>query len=272
MKKIRPSILAGAWYPGNPAVLKRDILAYLKAAPDVQVTGEIKGLIVPHAGYVYSGSVAAHAYRLVNGRSYDAVIVIGPSHRYAFAGVAVYPRGGFETPLGVIPVHEELADCLVASSVVTASVQAHAQEHSVEIQLPFLQVALGEFSFVGLVMGQQTASVCRDLSCALYEAIEGRNVLMIASSDLSHFHDASSAKRLDAMALKHVERNDTEGLLASLADGKAEACGGGPMAVVLMTASRLGAKQVRLLKYAHSGDVSGDHQSVVGYAAAVCYR
>ncbi len=272
MKNVRPSILAGAWYPGNPSVLKRDILDYLKAASDLPVEGEIKGLIVPHAGYVYSGPVAAHAYRLVRDRSYDAVIVIGPSHRYAFAGAAVYPRGGFETPLGIVPVHEELADRLTASSVVTVSVQAHAEEHSVEIQLPFLQVALGDFSFVGLVMGEQTASVCRDLSCALYEAVLGKNVLMIASSDLSHFHDADAAKRLDAVALKHVERNDTEGLLASLADGKAEACGGGPMAVVLMTASRLGAKQIRLMKYAHSGDVTGDHRSVVGYAAAVCYR
>ncbi len=272
MTPVRPSVLAGTWYPGDPVALRRDILDYMNAAPDLQIDGEITALIVPHAGYVYSGQVAAHAYRLIQGRHYTAVIVIGPSHRYAFSGVAAYSGGGFKTPLGIVPIDNDLTDLIAAASVVQKLPEAHAQEHSVEIQLPFLQVALGEFSFVPLLMGDQSAAVCRELAEVLYHGVKEKNVLVIASSDLSHFHAAPEAQRLDAVVLKHLERSDTEGLIASLAAGKAEACGGGPMAVALMAARMLGAARVRLLKYAHSGDVTGDKSSVVGYTAAVCYR
>lgn len=270
---MRKSILAGSWYPAKPSILRSDILGYMNAVPDLRLDGDIVGMIVPHAGYMYSGFVAAHAYRLIRGSKYDAVVLIGPSHRLNFPGVSIWRFGGYETPLGAVSIDEDLAYLMMkGTDLVYEEPAAHLQEHSLEIQLPFLQVALGTFSLVPLVMGDQGLQACLKLAEAIFKAVQGRNVLIVGSSDLSHFHDAPAAEKLDKAALKHIERNDTRGLIESLSKEKAEACGGGPMAVTMMAANQLGAGKVRLLKYAHSGDVTGDKSSVVGYAAAVCYR
>ena len=273
MNSMRKSILAGSWYPAKPSTLRSDILGYMNAAPDLFLDGDIVGMIAPHAGYMYSGFVAAHAYRLIRGSKYDAVILIGPSHRLSFSGVSIWPFGGYETPLGTVPIEEELARLIMkGSDLIHEEPAAHLQEHSLEIQLPFLQVALETFKLVPLVMGDQSPQTCLMLAETIFEAVQGRNVLILGSSDLSHFHDAPAAEKLDKVALKHIERNDTEGLLEGLSKEKTEACGGGPVAVTMMTANQMGAGKVRLLKYAHSGDITGDKSSVVGYAAAVCYR
>ena len=273
MNPIRKSILAGSWYPAKPSVLKNDILGYMNAAPDLHLDGGIAGIIVPHAGYVYSGPVAAHAYRLIRGQKYEAVILIGPSHRFAFPRVSIWSSGGYETPLGLVPIEETLALRIKDGiDFIQEEPVAHVREHSLEIQLPFLQVALGDFSLVPLVMGDQSPGMCVRLAEAIAVAVQGKNVLVVGSSDLSHFHEASAAEKLDTVVLKHIERNDTKGLLDSLSREKAEACGGGPMVVTMLSVNRMGAKKVRLLKYAHSGAVTGDNSSVVGYAAAVCYR
>ena len=270
---LRKSAIAGSWYPGDFSVLKRDIAGYFEAVPELELKGEIVVLIVPHAGYVYSGQVAAYAYKLIYGIKYEAVIIIGPSHRVAFRGVSIYSRGGYETPLGVVPVDEILAQEMKNSSEIINDVPAaHLQEHSLEIQLPFLQVTLGNFPFVPLVMGDQDENTCRKLAAVIHKAVKRRKILIVASSDLSHFHNYNSAKKLDKIILRHLKENDAAGLMETLAGGIAEACGGGPMAVAMMVARMLGADKSRLLKYANSGDVTGDKSSVVGYAAAVCYR
>jgi MEMO1 family protein len=273
METIRKSAIAGSWYPGKASTLKKDIERYFDAVPDLDISGEITGLVAPHAGYVYSGQIAAHAYKLIRGKKYDAVIIVGPSHRVAFRGVSIFSKGGYETPLGVVPVAYDLADNIKSFSRIVEDIPAaHLQEHSLEIQLPFLQVALGEFSFVPLVMGDQRADICHDLAEAIHRAAQGKNILIVGSSDLSHFHDYNMAAQLDAVVLKHLQNGDAEGLLRSLDSDISEACGGGPMAVAMLAAKRMGAAKSRLLKYANSGDVTGDKTSVVGYAAAVYYK
>jgi MEMO1 family protein len=273
METIRKSAIAGSWYPGKPSVLKQDIEKYFASVPDTDLAGEIAGLIAPHAGYIYSGPVAAHAYKLVIGEKYDAVVVVGPSHRVAFRGVSVWDEGGYETPLGIIPVDGSLArDIKKFGSTVDMIPAAHTQEHSLEIQLPFLQVALGKFSFVPLVMGDQGAQTCSDLASAIYQAAPGRKILIVGSSDLSHFHDYRTASQMDAVVLNYVREGNASGLLRCLESDECEACGGGPMAVTMLVAEKLGAINRKILKYANSGDVTGDKNSVVGYAAAVYYK
>jgi MEMO1 family protein len=269
MNTLRKSVIAGSWYPGNPSVLRKDIENYFNSVSGFKLQEEIVGLIAPHAGYVYSGKVAANAYNLIREEKYDAVIVVGPSHRVAFRGVSVFSRGGFETPLGIVPVAEELVGKIKNLSRIIADIpDAHFQEHSVEIQLPFLQVALGEFLFVPLVMGNQDANTCQELAHTIYEASHGKKVLIVGSSDLSHFYNYNTAKKMDTIALEYLKNGDAAGLLRSLENGEVEACGGGPMATAILVSHMMKADKAHLLKYANSGDVTGDKSSVVGYAAA----
>lgn len=273
MDPVRKSVIAGSWYPGNPSILRKDIEHYFNSVSGLDIKGEIVGLIAPHAGYLYSGQIAANAYALIRGQKYDAVIVVGPSHRYAFHGVSVFSQGGYETPLGIVPVHRDIAEKMKQTSKIVADVpQAHLQEHSVEIQLPFLQIALGEFSFLPLVMGDQNVETCRQLAETIYQVSRGKKILIVGSSDLSHFYNYNMAKKMDAVTLEYLEKGDAHGLCESLARGEIEACGGGPMAVVMLAARLMNADKALLLKYANSGDVSGDKNSVVGYAAAVYFR
>ena len=175
-----------------------------------------------------------------------------------------------ETPLGIVPIAEELAEKIkIISKMVEDIPEAHLQEHSVEIQLPFLQVALGDFSFIPLVMGDQDANTCQELAEAIYKASHGKKILIVGSSDLSHFYNYNMAKKMDAVVLRYLKDGDAVGLLENLENGTAEACGGGPMVVAMLTARMMNANKAHLLKYANSGDVTGDKSSVVGYAAAV---
>lgn len=270
MNTIRKSVIAGSWYPGNPSILKKNIESFFESVPDLALSAEIVGLIAPHAGYVYSGQVAANAYKLIRGKKYDVVVVIGPSHRVAFNGVSVFSRGGYETPLGVVPIAEEFAQKIKNASKITTDIpEAHRQEHSVEIQIPFLQVALGEFPFVPLVIGNQNMDTCQELAAAIYETVRDKKILIVGSSDLSHFYNYNTAKKMDAVALGYMKNCDAVGLLQAMEDGKVEACGGGPMAVTMLVAHMMKADKAHLLKYANSGDVTGDKSSVVGYASAV---
>lgn len=270
-KSVRKSVIAGSWYPGDPGVLTRDIQAYLKKVPGEGVSGRIVGLISPHAGYFYSGQIAAYGYKLIQGQRLDSVIVIGPSHRTLFRGASIYTGGGYETPLGVVPVDAELADRIIRNGGNLRDYpQAHLQEHSVEIQLPFLQVVLGSFSFVPIVMGDQDRRACEELAEAIVKAARGKKVLVVGSTDLSHFHSYEQAVKLDRRVVGHVQGMDTDGLLRELENGSCEACGGGPMVVAMLVAKRLGGR-AKVLKYANSGDVTGDKGRVVGYLSAALY-
>ena len=272
-KDIRHSVIAGSWYPGNPRILKEDIENFFHNVTEQSIDGQILGLIAPHAGYVYSGQIAAYSYKLIRRKKFDSVVVVGPSHRAYFHGASVYNRGGFETPLGIVPVDVSLAEKIIAESEMNSYIpSAHLQEHSIEIHLPFLQVALGEFSFVPIVMGDQDQTTCETLADSIFAAVGDRNTLIVGSSDLSHFHHYDKAVKLDDAALSHIAKMDSQGLLKALGNDACEACGGGPMAVTMIVSRKLGADASLSLKYANSGDVTGDRKSVVGYASAVFYK
>jgi AmmeMemoRadiSam system protein B/AmmeMemoRadiSam system protein A len=272
-KEIRKSVIAGTWYPGDPATLAGDIRNYLQKVPAQVIGGPVVGLISPHAGYVYSGQIAAYGYRLIEGQRYDAVVVIGPSHRVMFHGASVWTSGGYETPLGVVPVDKELAGAILeVAPVLKSDRKPHAGEHSVEIQLPFLQVVLGSFVFVPIVMGTQDHGTCEAVAEAIFRAAKGKNVLVVGSSDLSHFHTYEEAKRLDQTVVDLVQKGDHRGLSRELEGGTCEACGGGPVITAMLYAEKTGARGVKVLKYANSGDVTGDWRQVVGYLSAAFFR
>ncbi|PYR31084.1 MAG: AmmeMemoRadiSam system protein B [Acidobacteria bacterium] len=230
---------------------------------------DLVGLVAPHAGLMYSGPVAAYAYRLLRQRAFDVAVLVGPSHFVGFDGVSIHPSGGFETPLGVALIDEECAAALMrATPIVREHPAAHAREHSLEMQLPFLQRLAPEAKIVPLVMGFQTAETARALGDALAVAIARKKALLVASTDLSHYHDAATASRLDAVVIDHVSRFDVDGLQATLDARPEHACGGGPLVAVMRAARQVGARDAVVLRYADSGDVSGDKTAVVGYLAA----
>jgi AmmeMemoRadiSam system protein B len=268
---IRKSPIAGSWYPGSEAALVQAVDRHLASAERTgkAVDGDLVALISPHAGMMYSGAVAAHAYRLLRGRRFDVAVLVGPSHFVAFDGVAVVRAGGFETPLGVAPIEGACASELIgATALVREYDAAHKREHSLEMQLPFLQRIAPEAAIVPLVMGRQTAQTAELLGDALAAVLRGRRALLIASTDLSHYNDSETAGQLDRVVIDNVSRFDADGLQAALDREPAHACGGGPMVAVMRAASQLGARDAVVLHYADSGDVSGDKSAVVGYMAA----
>ncbi|MBN2564268.1 MAG: AmmeMemoRadiSam system protein B [Candidatus Eisenbacteria bacterium] len=270
---VRHPVVAGTFYPGDPDRLAADVDAYLDSEDAAGIPGHVYGLIAPHAGYVYSGGVAARAYACIRKRGYDTVVVVAPSHRVAFRGASVYGGDGYETPLGTVPVDRKLAETIMnPSRGIDYDPRAHAAEHSLEVQVPFLQRALVDFSIVPIIMGEQSESAVRLLASSIADAVrdfEGHSVLLVASTDLSHYHSHAAAVELDSHVLRAVEDFDPEGLLGALARGECEACGGGPAAAVMMAARELGADRATVVGYATSGDVTGDKSQVVGYMAAV---
>lgn len=275
-KQVRESAVAGSFYPAQPKELAAMVDGFLAKAQSA-APGEVVALVAPHAGYVYSGAVAAHGYALVRGKKYDRVVVISPSHVDAFRFAAVFDGSAYATPLGPVPVDTEFAARLAAvGSQLKLSSRGHVAsgrgEHALEVQLPFLQRALGQFKLVPVVMGGQDYDLCRDLGVALAKTAAGSATLIVASSDLSHFHPYDEARKMDLQTLKAMEDFDYFCLSHNLERRIWEACGGGPVIAAMMAAERLGANQARLLKYANSGDTAGDRSSVVGYGAVAYVR
>jgi len=273
---IRPAAVAGSWYPGTAGALAREVDAYLDAVPAQAVpAGRLDALIAPHAGLMFSGPVGAFAYKAAAASGpYEAAILVGPSHFVAFDGVSVYPSGAFETPLGAAPIDAALARQLIdASPVVQPLPAAHRREHSIEMQLPFVRRLLPDVKIVPLLMGYQTAETIRGLASALASVVADRRVLLVASTDLSHYFDATTAERLDARVRDAVSAFDAAQLLELFEQvregerGRYVGCGGGPMIAVMMAAAARGARHGRVLRYMHSGQISGDNSGVVGYLA-----
>lgn len=266
---VRRAARAGSWYPGDPSVLAREIDGYGRLAGG-GVSGSIDAIVAPHAGLAYSGPVAAFAYEPLRGRSYDAVVLVGPSHFVAFSGTAIVRRGAFATPLGLLPIDETLADALCREAAsLHERPEAHAQEHSLEMQLPFLARVLPGVPIVPLVMGRRDPATVDDLAGALSRAAGDRRVLLIASSDLSHYHEAREAARLDGVVVRALEMFDEEALARALDRFPDHACGGGPMLAVMRGARARGANGALVRCRRDSGDVSGDTRAVVGYVAAL---
>jgi AmmeMemoRadiSam system protein B len=273
-KGVREPILAGSWYPGSPEKLRAMVSDYLAKADPPAVHGEIMAMVVPHAGYVYSGQVAAFAYQLIRGSDFKRVVLIGPSHRVPFRGISVNQQSAYRTPLGTVPVDQAFSKRLLERNAgMTWVPQAHAKEHCLEIQIPFLQVVLKDFQIVPILMGQQDYETCTRLAGELSQVLDdGTKSLILASTDLSHFYTDQKARALDKRFIEQVKAFDPKGLAQSLASGQCEACGGGPTVVAMLVARQRGASGSAILKYANSGDVSGDRMQVVGYVSAVLVK
>jgi len=245
---------------------------FLDSVTPSSLDGELVGLVAPHAGYMYSGQVAAHAYAQVrqSSRSFSRVVIVSPVHRFYPGRFALTDKRYYETPLGLVPVDDALVRAV--EQHVSFNRVSQDMEHSLEIQLPFVQYELGNVQLTPIMMGDQDWNSARELGEALAQAIGQGEVLLIASTDLSHFHDYRSAKELDQRVLDCISAYDAQGLIRTLSMHKAEACGGGPVAAVMVAAKALGANRAVLLQYMNSGDVTGDHSSVVGYAAVALLR
>jgi MEMO1 family protein len=283
---VRRMSVAGSWYPDDPKRLAAEVDRYVTAV-DESVPQTPRALIAPHAGLIYSGPVAAFAYKVALTAAYRAIVLVGPSHFVPFRGVALWPEGAWETPFGEVAVEGELAASIRSRSAEVIELPAaHGREHSLEMQLPFIAHLLPGTPIVPLVMGHQT----RETAFALGDAIAGavgeapaasrpgtsasqdeRDVLIVASSDLSHYENARTAAAMDGVVLQAVEAFDADGLMRALELEPRHACGGGPMVAVLHAAARLDASSARVLRYADSGDVSGDKSAVVGYMAAALW-
>ena len=269
---VRQPVVSGTFYPSNPAVLRKMINDFLKAADPPEIKGRLIGLVEPHAGYVYSGGVAAYGYSLLKGRKFETVVVIGPSHRLNYPGSSIYNIGDYKTPLGVVRIDRKLCDTIMAQDrSITYYAPLHREEHSVEVEIPFLQVTLGDFSLVPIVMGESSAEACRRLAGALTKACKGKDVLFIASSDMSHYYEYPIANLIDKKTNRIIEEFSPSKLLDKLASGEVEMCGGAPVATVMMVAKNLGADKATVLNYANSGDVTGDKSRVVGYSAVAFF-
>lgn len=264
---LKKAAFAGLFYDAERSRLETQVDGFIAAHEAAAPTpGRVIGLIAPHAGYVYSGRTAGAAYARVKGGDYETVVVIGPSHQVGFSGCSVWPEGRFETPLGALEVDRELAGKLSAVSGFKFSREAFEKEHSVEVQLPFIQRALPSAKIVPVVMGFQTRSTIRRLASALEKACRDRKVLVVASTDLSHYLPKRQAEEVDAGTIKLVKSLDTESIIRAAEAGENFMCGAGPVASVLLYASGVRGRRVEILERSDSSASGGP---VVGYLAAV---
>lgn len=275
-EKIRYPNVAGQFYPANENSLSAQIDNFFNNVKDEIISPlkdkEIAAIISPHAGYQYSGQVAAHSFKAIKGRHYDTVIILAPSHFYPFKGVSVYNDGFFRTPLGDIEVDKELSQKLIDINEIAGFIpEAFQKEHSLEVELPFLQKALNNFKIVPIVLGQPDYTDCVALARAIIEVVKDKNVLVLASTDLSHYHPYVKAIEMDAKAITYIKNLDPLGLWQANLKEESELCGIIPVLVLLNYAKELGLK-AELLNYANSGDVTGDKSSVVGYSSAAFYK
>jgi MEMO1 family protein len=271
----RAAAVAGTWYPGSPGALAREVDAHVSEVGDLP-RGAVTAVIAPHAGMMFSGPVAAWSYKVAaHSKPYDAVVLVGPSHFVAFDGVALYPDGAFETPLGTLSIDADIAEAIRETcDVVHPFHAAHLREHSLEMQLPFIKRLLPDTPIVPLLMGYQVPDTIESLAKALGTVAPDKRLLLVASTDLSHYFDAATARSLDSRVVAAVAAFYPDRLLALFDHypegerGRYVACGGGPAIAVMRAARARGAAASRVLRYAHSGEISGDHSGVVGYLAA----
>src|ERR1039457_6474444 len=277
--KVRRAGVAGSFYPAEPQPLSATIDEMLARAPPPPISAPILAVVAPHAGYQYSGPVAAYTYAALKGRKFSRVVVIAPSHYESFDFTSVYEGDGYATPLGTVQVDKAFARQLAQMSpTMRLSSQGHAAtpagaEHAVEVELPWLQKVLGDFKLVPIVMGDQSYENSRALGVALAKLIKSEanpgDTLVLASSDLSHYHPYDEAVKIDHKTLHALEAWDYYSMSQNFQTRVWEACGGAPIVAAMSYAERMGANQARVLKYANSGDITGDHTRVVGYSADV---
>ncbi len=269
----REPAVAGRFYPAGKERLAAEVAALLAERPGGRATPEpprpVAGVLAPHAGYVYSGKVAGATYARVDVP--ERALVMCPNHTGRGAAVSVWPDGAWLTPLGRVPVDQQLTSALLASDLAAADREAHRFEHALEVQLPFLQLRRPEVAIAALCLGPLSFSRCQELGKAVAAAARRRPALLVASSDMSHYLPAGRAREKDMRALERFLALDPEGLHEVVRREDITMCGYVPATVMLVAALELGAREAELVRYGHSGEASGDEDSVVGYAGAVVY-
>ena len=279
---VRTSAVAGSFYPNSPEILSAQVKDFIDSAEPRLIDGELIGLISPHAGYLYSGHVAGHAYKQLAGKSFDTVVLIGLSHRHPVRGSAIYARGRFSTPLGDIEIDDEIAGEIVQRNRNVVNLpEAHAYEHSLEVQLPFLQSALSEFRIVPILLQDDSPENIIPLGEAIAEAIRARSALLVGSTDLCHYPVYDEAVKSDQVVIEAIKRFDSAVLRRQMADYlrthavsglHCMMCSTGAVYTTLEAARRVGGRRIEMLKAANSGDVPiGQRDQVVGYMAAAIY-
>lgn len=274
---IRPSPIAGQWYPGNAKQLAEQVDHYISQARLPEIEGEVIAVMAPHAGHTYSGPVAGHAFAALQDRSPEIVAVLSPMHQPYREPLLTSAHEAYQTPLGEILIDQEAIEALDthlrSSSAYGLARVAYDAEHSLEIELPFLQrVLAAPFRLLPVMVRDQSEQAAHNLGLALSKSLAGRRCILVASTDLSHFYSQSMANALDHEVLRLVEAFDPPGIIRMEALGRGFACGRGALASVLWAARGLGANRAQILHYATSGDVTGDYNRVVGYGAAAITR
>ena len=270
LNKIRQPAVAGLFYPASKNKLEAEIKTLLSISDSRKTFNNIFGIIVPHAGYIYSGSTASYGFNLLKNKNIETVIIISPSHREYFPGISVYEGDGYETPLGVVEVNKDMTDKLAEESkIIFKGSEGHRSEHAVEVQIPFLQVLLKDFKIVPIVMGDQGDLFVDELAEKLSLAVDNKTIV-IASSDLSHYYSGDAADKLDSIVEKRILDFDYEMLQKDFQFRNCEACGGGTIVSIMKAASKLNKKKSEVLYRCNSGDTTGDYREV-GYLSAVIY-
>lgn len=274
---LRPSPIAGQWYPANPDRLAKSIDQYMNAADLPMIDGEVIGVMTPHAGHRYSGPVAGYAFAAIRGLEPDLAVVVSPMHHYANDPLLTSAHDAYETPLGMMLIDRAAVQALETQLQVELGFGLtpikNDQEHSLEIELPFLQRAIRpDITLLPVMVREASIKVTNGLGKALAKVLQNRKVILVASTDLSHFYQQSTAELLDGEILRRVEAFDPVSVLRAEEENKGYACGRGALASVMWAANGLGASKAQILNYATSGNVTGDFTQVVGYASAVFTR
>lgn len=274
---IRPSPLAGRWYPSKPKKLAESVDEYIRAAQLPEIKGEILALVSPHAGHLYSGPVAGYAFKAIRHLNPDLVVILSPCHQYQPAAILTSGHQAYQTPLGEVSVDQDGLEFVNQSLLENRGLELakvrNDSEHAVEILLPFLQRALkNKFAILPLMLRQQDPDLMKSLAEVLAELLLSRNALLIASTDLSHFQTAGKAAQLDQTIIKGIQALDPVSLYQAQKDNTGSACGLGALAAVIWTVRSGGRAAAQILNYAHSGDITGDNTSVVGYTSAIITR
>jgi len=266
--EVRKARWSGSFYDSSAKVLRDTVEGFLQNVDQEKIPGNLIALISPHAGYIYSGQVAAYAYRQLEGEDFDTIILLGPSHYVPVKGASVYAEGWWQTPLGKVEVDSEIAKEIIRKHEwFHFDDEAHKNEHSLEVQLPFLQLTLKDFKIVAIVMNDSSQEFCQLLADAIVRSKGKKRILIVASTDMSHYHTYGKACLIDGVTMRDLENFDMDSLRKHLSRGEGELCGSAAVFTALLAAKACGANNVRVLKYANSGDVTGDEARVVGYGA-----
>lgn len=270
---MRKPAVSGTFYPANSVELKNLVNSYLNNAKLTEIKGRPVGFIVPHAGFPYSGPVAAYSFKQIQAIDVNTIIIVGFNHRGHFDGISVSDDDSWETPFGSIKVDKELSEKLIQGSKYLKYFKpAFLQEHCIEVQLPFIQVVKPDAKIIPVAMGEYTMDFCKDLAKNLALILKERNdVIVLFSTDMSHYHKADIAGKMDKKTLDLIESLDYEKLYNGNVKGELELCGMGPVVTALLMAKEMGCEKANILKYADSGDITGDKSAVVGYTAVGFY-